>query len=171
MSKKGGSTKKKAKRSASNVFSAFPESELAAFKQGFTMMDYDKDGVLGKEDLRQTHDWVGRITSDKELDEMLREADGPINLVQLLGMFAARMAGDAYDDQTVKNAISTFDRNSKVNMEDLRKRLMTEGDDPFNGDDLDTAFEALGCDDDGWVATKTLENALCASGGSGEEEK
>jgi len=33
MSKKGGSTKKKAKRSASNVFSAFPESELAAFKQ------------------------------------------------------------------------------------------------------------------------------------------
>jgi len=57
------------------------------------MMDYDKDGVLGKEDLRQTHDWVGRMTTDKELDEMLRDADGPINLVTLLGMFATRMAG------------------------------------------------------------------------------
>jgi len=47
---------------------------------------------------------------------------------------------------------------------------MTEGDDPFSSDDLDTAFEALGCDDDGWVPTKTLENALCASGG-GDDDK
>ena len=93
MSKKSGSTKKKAKRSASNVFSAFPESELAAFKQGFQMMDYDKDGVLGKDDLRQTFDWVGRPTTDKELNDMLSEADGPINLVNLLGMFAAHMSG------------------------------------------------------------------------------
>lgn len=170
MSKKSGSTKKKAKRSASNVFSAFPESEVAAFKQGFQMMDYDKDGVLGKEDLRQTFDWVGRPTTDKELSEMLGEADGPINLVNLLGMFAAHMSGDAYDDQTVKNAVSSFDKNGKVNLEDLRKRLMTEGDDPFSNDDLDTVFDALGIDDDGCVATKVLIDALSSSAGTGEEE-
>ncbi|XP_034234410.1 myosin regulatory light chain 2-like [Thrips palmi] len=171
MSKKSGSTKKKAKRSASNVFSAFPESEIAAFKQGFQMMDYDKDGVLGKEDLRQTFDWVGRPTSDKELNEMLSEADGPINLVNLLGMFAAHMSGDAYDDQTVKNAVSGFDKNGKVDLELLRKRLTTEGDDPFSNDDLDTVFEALGVDDEGLVNTNVLIEALSSGAGSGEEAK
>ncbi|XP_052128514.1 myosin regulatory light chain 2-like [Frankliniella occidentalis] len=131
------------------------------------MMDYDKDGVLGKDDLRATFDWVGRPTTDKELNEMLSEADGPINLVNLLGMFAAHMSGDAYDDQTVKNAISSFDKKGKVDLELLRKRLTTEGDDPFNNDDLDTAYEALGVDDEGNVATSVLIEALC-SGGGGE---
>lgn len=60
------------------------------------MMDRDKDGILGKEDLRATWDQVGKLVSDKELDDMLAEAPGPVNFTQLLSLFANRMAGGKY---------------------------------------------------------------------------
>ena len=60
-------------------------------------MDHDKDGVIGKEDLRQTFDSVGRLATDKELDEMIEEVPGPINFTQLLTLFAARMSGGSYE--------------------------------------------------------------------------
>lgn len=56
-------------------------------------MDKDKDGILGKEDLRSTWDQVGKLVTDKELDEMLAEAPGPVNFTQLLTLFAQRMSG------------------------------------------------------------------------------
>lgn len=57
------------------------------------MMDKDQDGILGKEDLRATWDQVGKLISDKELDDQLAEAPGPVNFTQLLSLFAARMSG------------------------------------------------------------------------------
>lgn len=60
-------------------------------------MDHDKDGVIGKNDLRATFDNVGRLVTDKELDEMLNEAPAPINFTQLLNLFATRMSGSGND--------------------------------------------------------------------------
>ncbi|MDK3205813.1 hypothetical protein QMQ04_28105, partial [Escherichia coli] len=45
------SSSKKVRRSGSNVFSMFTTQQVAEFKEGFSMMDWDKDGILGKEDL------------------------------------------------------------------------------------------------------------------------
>lgn len=56
-------------------------------------MDQDKDGIIGKNDLRATFDNVGRLVTDKELDDMLNEAPAPINFTQLLNLFASRMSG------------------------------------------------------------------------------
>lgn len=63
--------------------------------QAFQLMDHDKDGIIGKEDLRSTMDSLGKLATEKELDEMLGEAPGPINFTQLLNLFAARMSGGA----------------------------------------------------------------------------
>jgi hypothetical protein len=63
--------------------------------QAFQLMDQDKDGVISKSDLRATFDQLGRLASDKELDEMVNEAPGPINFTQLLTLFAGRMSGGA----------------------------------------------------------------------------
>ncbi|CAA9993029.1 unnamed protein product [Nesidiocoris tenuis] len=84
---------KKAKRSGSSVFSMFTEYQVAEFKEGFSLMDKDKDGILGKEDLRSTWDQCGKLATDKELDDMLAEAPGPVNFTQLLTLFAQRMSG------------------------------------------------------------------------------
>lgn len=59
-------------------------------------MDKDKDGILGKNDLRAVWDQLGKLVSDKELDEMLNEAPGPVNFTQLLTLFAQRMSGGAF---------------------------------------------------------------------------
>lgn len=59
-------------------------------------MDADKDGVIGKNDLRATWDQIGRMCTDKELEEMLNEAPGPINFTCLLTLFANRMSGGMY---------------------------------------------------------------------------
>ena len=56
-------------------------------------MDHDKDGIITKNDLRFTFDQVGRLANEKELDEMIGEASGPINFTQLLNLFATRMSG------------------------------------------------------------------------------
>lgn len=66
---------------------------IILFHQAFQLMDHDKDGVIGKNDLRATFDNVGRLVTDKELDDMLNEAPGPINFTQLLNLFATRMSG------------------------------------------------------------------------------
>lgn len=56
-------------------------------------MDHDKDGILGAEDLKFIFDQVGRLVTDKEVEDMLAEAPGPINFTQLLQLFASRMQG------------------------------------------------------------------------------
>lgn len=116
-SSKGSS--KKAKRSGSNVFSMFSQTQVAEFKEAFALMDNDKDGIIGKSDLRATFDAVGKLSNEKELDEMINEASGPINFTQLLMLFANRMAdsGGTDDDEVVVAAFKSFDEDGTIDSE------------------------------------------------------
>lgn len=116
-SSKGSS--KKAKRSGSNVFSMFSQSQVAEFKEGFQLMDHDKDGIITKADLRATFDAVGKLSNEKELDEMINEAPGPINFTQLLGLFGVRMqeSGGTDDDEVVIAAFKSFDEGGSIDSE------------------------------------------------------
>ena len=53
---------------------------------------------------------MGRVANERDLEEMMAEATGPINFTQMLTMFYARMssAGDGDDDETVKTAFSCY---------------------------------------------------------------
>ncbi|ROT63424.1 myosin light chain 2 [Penaeus vannamei] len=92
------SSSKKAKKTGSNVFDMFTQKQVAEFKEGFQIMDRDRDGVIDKADLRGTFDEIGRMVSDSDLDAMLADAPGPINFTTLLHMFASRSSGEADDD-------------------------------------------------------------------------
>jgi len=83
------------------------------------MMDADKDGIISKSDLRATFDVMGRVANEKELDEMLNEASGPINFTMLLTLFGNRMSGSADDDEVVINAFKSFDEGGKIDGEKL----------------------------------------------------
>lgn len=82
-------------------------------------MDHDKDGVISKADLRATFDAVGKLSNEKELDEMINEAPGPLNFTQLLSLFAIRMqeTGGTDDDDVVAAAFRTFDENGTIDSE------------------------------------------------------
>lgn len=134
-------------------------------------MDNDKDGVIGKSDLRSTFDALGKLCSDKELDEMLSEAQGPLNFTQLLTLFAERMSGGGAtdDDETVIAAMKSFDTNGKINSEQLRTALVKWGD-RFSEDEVDDAYDQMVIDDKGMIDTGALITMLTGSE-EGEEEE
>lgn len=82
-------------------------------------MDNDKDGIISKADLRATCDAVGKLANEKELDEMVNEASGPINFTQLLALFGNRMAdsGGTDDDEVVVAAFRSFDESGTIDSE------------------------------------------------------
>lgn len=73
-------SKKRTQRSGSNVFAMFTQHQVAQFKEAFQFIDSDKDGLISKNDIRATFDALGRLCTDKELDEMASEAPVGINL-------------------------------------------------------------------------------------------
>jgi len=160
---------RKAKRTGSNVFSMFSQKQVQEFKEGFGLMDADKDGILNKSDLRSAFDQVGKVANDKEMDEMLKEAPGPLNFTTLLSMFASRMAGGADDDEVVIAAFKTFDQNGKIDSEQFRTTLMTWGE-KFTSGEVDDAFEQMEIDGRGQIDTARLIAMLTASAEEEGEE-
>jgi len=143
------STKQASRGGGSNVFSMFSEKQIAEFKEGFQVMDADKDGIIGKNDLRATFDMVGRIASNEELEEYLADAPGPLSFTQLLQMFGERMSGGGEgtdDDDVVIAAFNAFDEgDGKASAEDLRHALKTWGD-KYTDKECDNIFAELPID-------------------------
>lgn len=168
-SKGSKSSSKKAKRSGSNVFSMFSQTQVAEFKEAFQLMDHDKDGIISKSDLRATFDAVGKLSNEKELDEMVNEAPGPINFTQLLSLFALRMqdSGGSDDDEVVVAAFKTFDKEGVIDSETFRHALMTWGD-KFSSKEVDDAFDAMEIDDNGMIDTAALITLLTGAEEEGE---
>ncbi|XP_065079941.1 myosin regulatory light chain 2 [Ochlerotatus camptorhynchus] len=165
-----GSSSRKAKKAPSSVFVLFSQKQIAEFKEAFQLMDNDKDGVIGKNDLRSTFDALGKLVSDKELDEMLGEAQGPLNFTQLLTLFANRMSGGGTDDDDVViNAFKAFDMNGKIDGEKFRYALTHWGADKFSEDEVDDAFDQMIIDDKGFIDTSALIGMLTGTE-EGEEE-
>jgi Ca2+-binding EF-hand superfamily protein len=147
----------------------FSQTQVAEFKEAFQLMDHDKDGIISKSDLRATFDQVGKLSNEKELDEMVNEAPGPINFTQLLSLFALRMqdSGGSDDDDVVVAAFKTFDKEGTIDSESFRHALMTWGD-KFTGKEVDDAFDAMDIDDQGRIDTAALIQMLT---GAQEEEE
>jgi len=165
-----GGSSRRAKRLGSNVFSMFSQKQVAEFKEAFQLMDQDKDGIIGKNDLRATFDAVGRLTNDKELEEMLSEASGPINFTQLLTLFAKRMSGSGAtdDDDVVIDAFKKFDENGVIDGDKLRHLLVTFGD-KFTQDEVDDAYDQMVIDGKNRIDTAALIEML--TGKDNEEEE
>jgi Ca2+-binding EF-hand superfamily protein len=146
------SSTKQAARSGSNVFSMFSEKQIAEFKEGFAVMDADKDGIIGKNDLRATMDMIGRIATNDELEEYLADSPGPLSFTQLIQMFGERMSGGGDgtdDDDVVIAAFQAFDEgNGTANADDLRHALKTWGD-KYTDKECDTIFAELPMNGDG----------------------
>jgi Ca2+-binding EF-hand superfamily protein len=161
---------KKAKRTGSNPLSIFSERQVNEFKEAFNLMDNDKDGVIGKNDLRATYDALGRMANEKELDEMLNEASGPLNFNTLLMLFANRMSGNVDDEDVVINAFKSFDENGKIPSEKLKHALMTWGE-KFSANEVEDAFEQMVIDNQGRIDTGKLIALLTAAAEEEEEEE
>ncbi|CAG14739.1 unnamed protein product, partial [Tetraodon nigroviridis] len=62
--------------------------------QAFGCIDQDRDGVIKKQDLKETYAQLGKLNvKDEELDEMLNEGKGPINFTVFLSLFGEKLNG------------------------------------------------------------------------------
>merc|ERR1712121_138092 len=128
------SKKKKQKKSmkggGSNVFDQFSQKQVAEFKEGFQFMDRDKDGVIGRGDIRATADDVGVALTDQQIDQMVADCPADINFTQLINMFGQRQQGGASDeDEVVIAAFAAFaDGDGMIDCDNIKTALMTYGD-------------------------------------------
>jgi len=167
--KRASSKKKSSKKAGSSVFSCFSQQQVNEFKEGFQLMDADKDGILNKSDIRSSFDIIGRIVADKDIDEMLADAPGPINFTMLLSMFASRQSGEADDDDVIVKAFQAFDDgDGTINSDSFRHSLMTWGE-KFTAKEVDEAFEQFDVDDEGKIDMAGVLELLV--GGKKDEEE
>ena len=149
----------------------FSQKQVAEFKDGFQLIDRDRDGIIGKVDLRQMFDEIGRIMSDKELEDMLADASGPINFTMFLNMFAERQSGEADEDEVIAKAFMTFsDEEGNVDCDHLRHSLMTWGD-KFSSKEADDALDQMDIDDNGKIEIMSIISMLTGGGGMEEGEE
>merc|ERR1712179_29873 len=76
----------------------FSEEQIQMYKDCFKLMDINKDGTLGKNDLRGAFDNVGVLMTEGELDGHLGEISGPCTFDNMVKMFQEKMAEAEIDD-------------------------------------------------------------------------
>ncbi|NP_001188092.1 myosin light chain 5 [Ictalurus punctatus] len=153
--KEGGA--KRAQRASSNVFSMFEQTQIQEFKEAFTLIDQNRDGFIDKEDLKDTYASLGKLNvKDKELEDMLKEATGPINFTMFLNLFGEKLHGTDPED-TILNAFKMFDPEAKgyIHTAELRHMLTTQAD-KFSAEEVLQMFQSSNIDTAGNLDYKSL---------------
>ncbi|XP_008845755.1 myosin regulatory light chain 2, ventricular/cardiac muscle isoform isoform X1 [Nannospalax galili] len=153
--------KKRLEGGSSNVFSMFEQTQIQEFKEAFTIMDQNRDGFIDKNDLRDTFAALGRVNvKNEEIDEMIKEAPGPINFTVFLTMFGEKLKG-ADPEETILNAFKVFDPEGKGSLKaDYVREMLTTQAERFSKEEIDQMFTAFPPDVTGNLDYKNLVHII-----------
>merc|ERR1712184_171311 len=168
MAKKAGGKKK---RSTSNVFSQFEQSQIQEFKEAFQMIDADRNGIITVGDLKATYASLGVRDLDQDmLDNMCAEAGAPINFTTFLNMLADKLHGTDPEDVIVK-AFKLFDKENKgvVSAATMTEVLKSQAD-RFNDEEIKNFLDLAKPNEEGMIDYKALCYTLTHGGGDEDEE-
>jgi len=127
---------KRAQRTTSNVFAMFSQNQIQEFKEAFTMIDQNRDGFIDVEDLKSMYQSLGRDPDKSQLEDMLKEAPGPLNFTMFLTLFGEKTHGTD-PEQTLLQAFQMFDKEGKGQLaEDYVKDLLMNMGDNFNQNEV-----------------------------------
>ncbi|XP_007452798.1 PREDICTED: myosin regulatory light chain 2, skeletal muscle isoform type 2-like [Lipotes vexillifer] len=154
---------KKARRKAvaeggsSNVFSMFDQTQIQEFKEAFTVIDQNRDGIIDKEDLRDTFAAMGRLNvKNEEIDDMMKEASGPINFTVFLTMFGEKLKG-ADPEDVITGAFKVLDPEGKGTIKkQFLEELLTTQCDRFSREEITNMWAAFPPDVGGNVDYKNI---------------
>jgi len=154
--KEGGEGKQRSQRATSNVFSMFDQSQIAEFKEAFTLIDANRDGFICGEDLQDIYSSLGRDLKESQSAEMLAEGNGPINFQVFLGMFGDKISGTD-PEETILQAFHVLAGDDKGVIEkDLISELLTTQADRFSTAELNQMFQIAPIDASGKLDYKSL---------------
>uniref|UniRef100_A0AC11BVT3 Myosin light chain 2 n=1 Tax=Ovis aries TaxID=9940 RepID=A0AC11BVT3_SHEEP len=139
--------KKRAEGANSNVFSMFEQTQIQEFKE--LRIAECLSPALGRVNVK-----------NEEIDEMLKEAPGPINFTVFLQMFGEKLKG-ADPEETILNAFKVFDPEGKgVLKADYVKEMLTTQAERFSKDEIEQMFAAFPPDVTGNLDYKNLVHII-----------
>jgi len=159
------------KRSKTDAMQTFDQKTIHEFKEAFTIMDQNKDGFIDKNDLKDLYASMGQIASEAALDEMLKEAPGPLNFTVFLALFGDRLTGTDPED-TILGAFKMFDTKNTgfMSEDDLLRVLKNVRGEPLSEDEVKAMYKGNPPISDGKVDYKSFVK-LITSGAQDEMNK
>ncbi|PNJ82721.1 MYL2 isoform 3 [Pongo abelii] len=139
--------KKRTGGANSNVFSMFEQTQIQEFKE------------LGVPEC--VFPILGRVNvKNEEIDEMIKEAPGPINFTVFLTMFGEKLKG-ADAEETILNAFKVFDPEGKgVLKADYVRDMLTTQAERFSKEEVEQMFAAFPPDVTGNLDYKNLVHII-----------
>uniref|UniRef100_A0A2K6DLN4 Myosin light chain 2 n=1 Tax=Macaca nemestrina TaxID=9545 RepID=A0A2K6DLN4_MACNE len=138
--------KKRAQGANSNVFSMFEQTQIQEFKEVVPECVFP---TLGRVNVK-----------NEEIDEMIKEAPGPINFTVFLTMFGEKLKG-ADPEETILNAFKVFDPEGKgVLKADYVRDMLTTQAERFSKEEIDQMFAAFPPDVTGNLNYKNLVHII-----------
>jgi len=117
------------------------QRQMQELKEAFTMIDQDRDGFIGMEDLKDMFSSLGRVPPDDELNAVLKECPGQLNFTAFLTLFGEKVSGTDPED-ALRNAFSMFDENGEGFIpEDYLKDLLENMGDNFTKEEIKNVWK------------------------------
>ncbi|KAI0308320.1 EF-hand [Multifurca ochricompacta] len=135
--------KSRARREPSGVFSLFQPPQIQQFKEAFSLIDQDRDGLVGEQDLKDTFASLGIVPSPEMMEELLTSRPGgrgshpppedPRDRGVNFAMFLTMMSEHLFEfdaEAELLEAFSSFDESDSgiVKCDEIRKWLNETGD-------------------------------------------
>jgi len=123
------------KKKTGNVFALFNQAQIQEFKEAFTMMDQNRDGIIDCEDLANIYQQVGSEPEKKQLVSMINECEDKLNFTHFLTLMGSNLGGTDTESK-LNDAFCMFDEENTGEIDECYFRtLMTEVGDQFTKDE------------------------------------
>ncbi|CAI4221629.1 unnamed protein product [Auanema sp. JU1783] len=153
--------KKSSKKRSASEAAQFDQKTIQEFKEAFGIMDQNKDGIIDKSDLKDLYASMGQIASDKQIEDMIKEAPGPINFTVFLTLFGERLTGTD-PEATIVGAFAMFDKKDcgKISEDELVKILKNKRGEPLDEDEIKAMYKGKPPIADGQVDYKAFAHVI-----------
>ncbi|GAA5939257.1 calmodulin [Sporobolomyces koalae] len=131
------------------------ESQIAEFKEAFSLFDKDGDGTITTRELGTVMRSLGQNPTEAELQDMINEVDadgnGQIDFPEFLTMMARKMK-DTDSEEEVKEAFKVFDKdgNGFISAAELR-HVMTNLGEKLSENEVEEMIREADVDGDGQI--------------------
>ena len=144
----------------------FDQRQIGEFKEAFSFIDQNSDGLIDRSDLEEILTSLGRPPTEAELDIMLSElpegSEG-LNFTLFLAMMGDRMQGtDSEADLLHAFEALDEDRTGHISVTTLREYLTTMGD-RLTEDEFDMVLRGVELNSKGHVDYRQFVKTLTLS--------
>jgi calmodulin len=127
------------------------EDQVAHFKEAFTLVDRDGDGIILAAEIGTVFRMLGQNPTQAELGDMLTEVDETIEFPEICTLLARKIK-DIDAEEEFKEAFRVFDKdgNGFTSAAELRHIMTTLGE-KMSDQELDEMLEMAEIDGDGQI--------------------